>query len=120
MKYNQVFYNYEGIFRYLKLAKAIRSSLPAPATKFLDVMGEKAKENSQWRKLGLLTDDMITEENDIVQEALKRLPDDILHARYARYKVALHTNLLRRKLPEDQWVKSENVFTFCNYRTFTI
>lgn len=74
-------------------------------------------ENSKWRKLGLVRDDMIVEENDIVVEALKRIPKEQvrvsqrvslntaqLWGRYARYKVAIHQNLLRRELPEQQWI----------------
>lgn len=45
----------------------------------------------------------------MVVEALARLPKDVLHGRYARFKVALHTNMMRRELPEAQWPKPEEV-----------
>jgi ubiquinol-cytochrome c reductase subunit 7 len=39
-----------------------------------------------------------------VQEALARLPKDQLYGRYQRYKIALHQSMLRRELPESQWM----------------
>lgn len=48
------------------------------------------------------------EENDVVQEALRRIPPEHHYARYQRAKIALHQNMLRRELPKEQWVKSED------------
>jgi hypothetical protein len=56
----------------------------------------------------LWTDDLIVEENDVVKEALGRIPVEHHYARYQRAKVALHYNMLRRELPQEQWVKSED------------
>lgn len=62
--------------------------------------------------VGLKRDDLIIEEHDVVQEALKRLPKDQLHARYQRFKVALHYSMLRKPLPKEQWIQNEEDYAY--------
>ena len=146
MKYNQIFYNYEGVFRYLQLGKLFQQKVKAISPsldKTIRSAVNKRAENAKWRKLGgsiidliiltylyflnlfttmkgLLRDDMIIEEHDVVVEALARLPKPVLHGRYARYKVALHQSLLRRELPESQWPKPEQVIFIVRKRCMLI
>lgn len=69
-------------------------------------LAKRKLETGRWRRLGLWRDDLISDENDVTQEALSRIPKPHLHARFQRSKVALHYSMLRRELPEDKWVKS--------------
>lgn len=55
MKYNQLFYNLEGVFRYLKLAKAIQGGIARTSPQLDSVLRtavNRRAENSKWRKLG--------------------------------------------------------------------
>lgn len=93
-----------GIFRYLKINQGIRATLPEPIVKSMDNMAKKSLESSRFYRYGLMRDDMILEEHDVVQEALRRIPKHELHGRYQRFKVALHTSMLRQELPKDKWM----------------
>ncbi|XP_047461619.1 cytochrome b-c1 complex subunit 7 [Mugil cephalus] len=59
-----------------------------------------------FNKLGLMRDDTIYEDTD-VQEALKRLPENIYHERNFRIKRALDLTMKQAILPKDQWTKFE-------------
>ena len=54
-------------------------------------------------------DDLIEEENDIVQEALRRLPAQEQYARAYRIRIAQQCGVLHTELPRDQWTKPEEV-----------
>ena len=75
-----------------------------------------AKKVAEWhnvkmgyRKLGLLKDDIIPDEELVVKEALRRLPEAVLCARTFRQKRAVQLNLNHDILPEAEWVKREEV-----------
>lgn len=61
---------------------------------------------------GLRYDDLIVEENDITQEALRRLelsnPREA-YDRVFRLRVAQQCSLSHALLPKEQWIKPENV-----------
>ncbi|KAK2729587.1 ubiquinol-cytochrome c reductase complex 14 kda protein [Colletotrichum kahawae] len=62
------------------------------------------------RKLGLRFDDLIEEENDIVQKALKRLPPKESYDRVFRLRRAVQLSYQHKLLPKDEWTKpSEDV-----------
>lgn len=54
-------------------------------------------------------DDLIEEENDIVQEALRRLPAEEQYKRAYRIRLAQQCGVTHTELPPDQWVKPEDV-----------
>lgn len=54
-------------------------------------------------------DDLIEEENDVVQEALRRLPPKEQYARAYRIRIAQQCGVTHTELPRDQWVKPEEV-----------
>ncbi|SCU95019.1 LAMI_0F00606g1_1 [Lachancea mirantina] len=60
-----------------------------------------------YRQLGLRYDDLISEENDIAQTALKRLPEDESYARIFRIIRAHQYELTHHLLPKDKWVTPE-------------
>lgn len=62
---------------------------------------------SGYRKLGLRFDDLISEENDIAQTALRRLPADESYARIYRIINAHQSELTHHLLPKDKWIKPE-------------
>ncbi|KNE60241.1 hypothetical protein AMAG_05654 [Allomyces macrogynus ATCC 38327] len=50
------------------------------------------------------------EENPVVQEALRRLPAEVLAERTFRHKRAMQLSLCHAELPKEQWTKpSEDV-----------
>jgi ubiquinol-cytochrome c reductase subunit 7 len=62
--------------------------------------------------LGLYYDDLIVEENDIAQEALRRLTLSNPRAAYDRVyrlRVAQQLSLSHTLLPQEQWTKPEQV-----------
>lgn len=54
-------------------------------------------------------DDLIEEENDVVQEALKRLPADEMYKRSYRIRIAQQCGVTHTELPPEQWTKPEDV-----------
>lgn len=60
-------------------------------------------------RIGLLSDDIITDEIDIVREALKRLPDQAAFDRTFRLRRAMQLQLTNSILPEDEWTRYEEV-----------
>jgi len=58
-----------------------------------------------YRKLGLRSDDLIPEENDTVQLALKRLPPKEAYDRVFRLRRAFQASLAHQLLPPDQQTK---------------
>lgn len=48
----------------------------------------------------------------VIDEALRRMPQDLWNARMERISRATHVALKNEWLPKDQWVKWEEV---CNY-----
>jgi len=64
-------------------------------------------------------DDLLEEENDIVQEALRRLPKKEQYARAYRIRLAQQCGITHTELPRDQWVKPEEVIVCVPSRLMT-
>ncbi|KAF2707053.1 ubiquinol-cytochrome c reductase complex 14 kDa protein-like protein [Pleomassaria siparia CBS 279.74] len=60
-----------------------------------------------YRQLGLKVDDLIPEENDVVQLALKRLPPKEAYDRVWRLRRALQCSVAHQLLPKEEWTKPE-------------
>lgn len=60
-----------------------------------------------YHQLGLRYDDLVQEENEIVQEALRRLPEQEANERMFRIRRAMQTALRQEVLPKNQWTKAE-------------
>ena len=54
-------------------------------------------------------DDLIEEENDIVQEALRRLSPEEQYRRAYRIRIAQQCGVTHTELPREQWLKPEDV-----------
>ncbi|KAG5519134.1 hypothetical protein PMAC_002222 [Pneumocystis sp. 'macacae'] len=76
---------------------------------FLRPIAEGYVNLAGYRKIGLKYDDLIPEENDAMQIALKRLPKLEGYDRAYRLRVASQCSLAHTLLPEKQWVKAEEV-----------
>lgn len=63
---------------------------------------------SGYRKMGLRFDDLIEEENELAQTALRRLPADESYARIYRIINAHQLSLSHHLLPKDKWTKPED------------
>ncbi|BAO37656.1 cytochrome b-c1 complex subunit 7 [Kluyveromyces marxianus] len=63
---------------------------------------------SGYRKMGLRFDDLIEEENDIAQTALRRLPADESYARIYRIVNAHQLALTHHLLPKEKYLKAED------------
>ncbi|CAK7239806.1 MAG: Cytochrome b-c1 complex subunit 7, mitochondrial [Sporothrix thermara] len=61
-----------------------------------------------YRQMGLRADDLIPEENDVVQQAIKRLPAQENYDRIFRMRRAVQLSLQHKLLPKDQWTKPED------------
>ena len=61
---------------------------------------------SKYHKYGLLTDDLMRE-NEITNEALRRLPADVYQERNYRLARAIGINANKGVLPRDQWTTVE-------------
>ncbi|KAI0024195.1 cytochrome b-c1 complex subunit 7 [Xylariomycetidae sp. FL0641] len=60
------------------------------------------------RQLGLLSDDLIIEENEDVLKALKRLPPQVQYDRVYRIRRAVQCGVTHKLLPKDQWTKPQD------------
>lgn len=76
-------------------------------TAFLRPIAEEYVNLAGYRKIGLRYDDLLPEENDAMEIALKRLPKLEAYDRVYRLRVALQCSLSHTLLPKNQWVKPE-------------
>ncbi|KAH9900109.1 putative ubiquinol--cytochrome-c reductase [Xylariomycetidae sp. FL2044] len=60
-----------------------------------------------YRKLGLLADDLIVEENEETIKALKRLPPQQSYDRVYRLRRAFQASVSHKLLPKEQWTRPE-------------
>ncbi|KAF2275149.1 14 kDa subunit of cytochrome bd ubiquinol oxidase [Westerdykella ornata] len=60
-----------------------------------------------YRQLGLRADDLLPEENDVVQLALKRLPPKEAYDRVFRMRRAFQCSMSHTLLPKEEWTKDE-------------
>ncbi|RKP06327.1 putative ubiquinol--cytochrome-c reductase [Thamnocephalis sphaerospora] len=58
-----------------------------------------------YRRLGLRYDDLLIEETDAMQEAIRRLPEAEQVARAYRFRRAFQLSLTHSELPKEQWTK---------------
>ncbi|KAF2967105.1 hypothetical protein GQX73_g6480 [Xylaria multiplex] len=61
-----------------------------------------------YRQLGLLSDDLIVEENEDVLKALQRLSPQEAYDRVYRLRRAIQCSVTHKLLPKDQWTKPED------------
>ncbi|XP_014615838.1 PREDICTED: cytochrome b-c1 complex subunit 7 [Polistes canadensis] len=61
-----------------------------------------------FNQYGLMRDDLRTELDPRVEEALKRLPDHIMDERNFRIVRAMQLDAMKRILPPEQWTKYED------------
>ncbi|KAF1921944.1 ubiquinol-cytochrome C reductase complex 14kD subunit-domain-containing protein [Ampelomyces quisqualis] len=60
-----------------------------------------------YRQLGLKADDILPEENDTVQTALKRLQPQAAYDRVFRLRRAMQLSMAHQLLPKEEWTKPE-------------
>ncbi|KAH7084935.1 ubiquinol-cytochrome C reductase complex 14kD subunit-domain-containing protein [Paraphoma chrysanthemicola] len=60
-----------------------------------------------YRQLGLRADDLLPEENDVVQTALKRLPPQEAYNRVFRLRRAIQLSMTHQLLPKEEWTKPD-------------
>ncbi|KAH8893503.1 putative ubiquinol-cytochrome C reductase complex 14kD subunit [Thozetella sp. PMI_491] len=63
---------------------------------------------SGYRQLGLRFDDLLEEERESVQVALKRLGEKERYDRIYRIRRAVQLDITKKVLPRDQWTKPED------------
>jgi hypothetical protein len=64
---------------------------------------------TDWEQKTLRYDDIVAEENETVQRALKRLPPRLTYDRVYRQRRAMQCSLSHTLLPVEEWTKSEDV-----------
>ena len=60
-----------------------------------------------YRQLGLRADDLLPEENDVVQNALKRLRPQEAYDRVFRLRRAFQLSMSHQLLPKEEWTKPD-------------
>ncbi|KAI5801486.1 cytochrome b-c1 complex subunit 7 [Peziza echinospora] len=71
------------------------------------MLQEKYKDLAGYRKIGLLADDLINEEDPVVQQALTRLPPKAAYDRVYRMRRAMQCSLSHQLLPAEEQTKPE-------------
>ncbi|KAK5698583.1 Cytochrome b-c1 complex subunit 7, mitochondrial [Elasticomyces elasticus] len=69
-------------------------------------------DNSGYRKLGLKADDLIPEESESVQLALKRLPPKEAYDRVFRMRRAFQCSLAHQLLPQNEWTTPDQDYPY--------
>ncbi|GAB1741284.1 hypothetical protein D0869_08637 [Hortaea werneckii] len=69
-------------------------------------------DNAGYRKLGLRADDLIPEEDEIVQQALKRLSPKEAYDRVFRMRRAFQCSLSHQLLPKAEWTKTNDDYPY--------
>ena|SRR6476660_2809772 len=102
---------------YKKMAQAPTNALIA-ALKLqpTSVVGKTLVKISNWhtkqmgyRQMGLKYDDLLSEENPIVEEAVKRLTPSEYYERLFRTRRALNLSVKKEELPSGMWTTSGEV-----------
>ncbi|KAF2740690.1 14 kDa subunit of cytochrome bd ubiquinol oxidase [Polyplosphaeria fusca] len=75
--------------------------------KWMEPIAEWYCQKAGYRQLGLRCDDLIPEENDIVQLALKRLPPKEAYDRVFRLRRAFQCSVTHHLLPKEEWTKPD-------------
>ncbi|KAI5784618.1 cytochrome b-c1 complex subunit 7 [Geopyxis carbonaria] len=93
----------------MALAKVIADGIKSrPALyKMFRPMADKYMDLAGYRKIGLMYDDIVAEENDVVQQALKRLPPKLKYDRIFRQRRATQCSIAHQLLPKEEWIKAE-------------
>ncbi|KAJ3097927.1 DEAD-box type RNA helicase [Phlyctochytrium planicorne] len=73
-------------------------------------LGEWHANQMGYRKLGLRFDDLIPDETEVVQEAIRRLPPREFQDRIFRFRRALNLSVAQSKLEQPEWTKPEELF----------
>ncbi|ANB13570.1 ubiquinol--cytochrome-c reductase subunit 7 [Sugiyamaella lignohabitans] len=91
----------EAISKYI-LSKPLLKSVFVPASRvFTEFAG--------YRKMGLKTEDLFIEENDVMQAAIRRLPPKESYERVYRIATAMQLSLSHKLLPKHEQLKPEEV-----------
>lgn len=77
-------------------------------SKILKPISNKFNDFAGYRKLGLRFNDIIEEENQVVQTALRRLPSDEKYARNYRIIRAHQQELTHHLLPRNEWIRAND------------
>jgi ubiquinol-cytochrome c reductase subunit 7 len=91
----------ENITKYI-LSKPLLKSVFVPASRVFTEIGG-------YRKMGLKTEDLFIEENEIMQTALRRLPANQSYERVYRIATAAQLSLSHKLLPKNEQLKPEDV-----------
>ncbi|KAF2201991.1 ubiquinol-cytochrome c reductase complex 14 kDa protein-like protein [Delitschia confertaspora ATCC 74209] len=75
--------------------------------KWLEPLASWYSNAAGYRQMGLRADDLIPEESDSVQLALKRLPPKEAYDRVFRLRRAFQCSVSHRLLPKEEWTKPE-------------
>ncbi|KAI5837624.1 cytochrome b-c1 complex subunit 7 [Morchella snyderi] len=90
----------------LSIAKSIvarpwlQRVLSPVANRYADLAG--------YRQIGLVADDLIAEETDVVQQAIKRLPPKVAYDRMYRMRRAVQCSVAHQILPKHEQTKPED------------
>ncbi|KAF9116609.1 Cytochrome b-c1 complex subunit 7 [Mortierella sp. AM989] len=84
----------------VKASKFLSGALQPLANAFVNAAG--------YRKLGLRYDDVLREENDIIREAVNRLPEEESYARIFRMKTAFQYSLSHTIATKENTLKPED------------
>lgn len=74
---------------------------------FWDAASNWAIATSGYRKYGLRATDLIRDEADGVQEAIRRMPQEYQDERYFRLKRAMNLSMKYDYLPQSEWTTQE-------------
>ncbi|CAI8498729.1 Cytochrome b-c1 complex subunit 7, mitochondrial [Hanseniaspora opuntiae] len=94
---------------FTSIVKAVSYINSKPAlNKVVSPLAKGFKYLSGYRELGLKMNDLIHEENDITETALRRLPKDLQYERIYRIVQAHQLELTHHILPKEKQMKAEN------------
>ena len=86
-------------------ASAPRYASKSMLTRLLAPFASAYRSQALYPRMGLLYDDLIQEETPVVQEALRRLPQELSDARVFRLKRAMQLSLMHQELPKAEWTQ---------------
>jgi ubiquinol-cytochrome c reductase subunit 7 len=81
-------------------------SLRSKNSSFLKIT-EMYRNAMGYRQMGLLYDDLIPDEGELVQEALRRLPPNEYYERIFRFRRAINLSIKKEELPKEEWTTAE-------------
>ncbi|KAL3896419.1 MAG: hypothetical protein SGCHY_004084 [Lobulomycetales sp.] len=96
------------LYKNAMIEQVLRMTKRVSESSAMTTLSKKYRNMMGYRQMGLRLDDLLPEENQVVQEAIRRLPPREYQDRIYRHRRALIASAHQDVLPSEQWTTEES------------